>query len=248
VGGPSADYPHSGGSIGIWGLDVAALQLKSPATYFDLMGYCNPDWVSDHNWSAMLSFRQGGPNNTIGQSDPLTVGRGLLIWGRITASGLVLEPAFEVDNANLAPPPSGANLLEAVDANGRVIFSTSFAANEVADLPSGREQAFAFVVPAGRASSAEIAELRLVSGGRSVSRRPAAPAVPAPTFTRGPDGRGLLQWDARLHPVVLVRDVASGQILSFARGGSVRLPAAAVRLDATFSDGTRSTRALINRR
>lgn len=248
AGGPDPGYPYSGGSIGIWGLDVAALQLKSPATYFDLMGYCSPDWVSDYNWSAMVTFRQGGPNNSAGQAGGRTGGRGLLVWGRLTTTGLVLEPAFVVDNADLTAPPAGPHLIEALDANGRVIFSTRFAANETADLPSGREEAFAFVVPAGRALAADIVELRLVSGARSVSRRPTSSAAPAPVFTRGADGRGLLQWDARLHPVVLVRDAASGQILSFARGGSVRLPGVAARIDATFSDGTRSARVLIDRR
>lgn len=248
AGGPDPDYPYSGGSIGIWGLDVTALQLKSPATYFDLMGYCSPDWVSDHNWQAMVTFRQGGPNNVVGLSDRRTVGRGLLVWGRMTASGPVLEPAFVVDNADLSAPAVGSHLLEALDANGRVIFSTAFAANEVADLPSGREEAFAFVVPAARALAADIAELRLVSDGRTVSRRPNVAAPPAPAFTRGADGRGHLQWDARLHPVVLVRDAASGEILSFARGGSVRLPAGAVRIDATFSDGTGSARLFLDRR
>jgi hypothetical protein len=65
---------------------------------------------------------------------------------------------------------------------------------------------------------------------------------------RGVDGGGLLQWNAAAHPVVMVRDAATGQVLSFARGGSVRLPATATRLDATFSDGTRSARVLLDRR
>jgi hypothetical protein len=247
AGGPDATYPHSGGSIGIWGLDVAARELKNPATYYDLMGYCDPDWVSDYNWSAMVTLREGGPDNSVGQSDRLTVGRGLLVWGRITPSGLVLEPAFFVDNADLAPPPAGPHRIEARDANGAVMFSIAFAANEANDLPAGREEAFAFVVPAGRALSADIAELRLVSGARAVARRPSPAAPPAAVFSRGADGRGLLQWNAAAHPVVMVRDAATGQVLSFARGGSVRLPAGAARLDATFSDGTRSARVLLTR-
>jgi len=248
AGGPDATYPHSGGSIGVWGLDVAALELKSPATYYDLMGYCDPDWVSDYNWSAMVTFRQNGPDNSVGLSDRRTAGRGLLVWGRITSSGLVLEPAFVVDNADLTPPPAGPHRIEARDANGGVMFSIAFAANEFNDLPTGREESFAFVVPAVRALSADIAELRLVSGGRSVARRPSPAAPPAAVFSRGADGRGLLQWNAAAHPVVMVRDAATGQVLSFARGGSVRLPATATRLDATFSDGTRSARVLLDRR
>lgn len=247
AGGPDPGYPHSGGSIGIWGLDVASLQLKDPGTYFDLMGYCDPDWVSDYNWSAMLTYRQGGPNNVIAASAGATVGRGLLVWGRITSTGLVLEPAFAVDGADLSAPPAGPHLIEARDGNGAVLFSIPFAASEASDSPTGREEAFAFVVPAAVAFSADIAELRLVSGGRSAASRPAPVAPPAPSFIRGADGRGLLQWNASAHPMVLVRDVATGRILSFARGGSVRLPAGAISLDATFSDGTRSRRVLIQR-
>jgi hypothetical protein len=165
----------------------------------------------------------------------------------MTTTGLVLEPAFAVDGADLSAPPAGPHLIEARDANGAVIFSIPFEANEASDLPTGREEAFAFVVPADSALSSDIAELRLVSGGRSVARRPVPVEPPSPSFTLGADGRGLLQWNAGAHPMVLVRDAATGRILSFARGGSVRLPAGAIRLDATFSDGSRSRRILIRR-
>ena len=248
AGGADPGYPHGGGSIGIWGLDVATLQLKNPSTYYDLMGYCDPDWVSDHSWSAMVAFREGGPYNAAGLSDRLTVGRGLLVWGRITPSGLVLEPAFAIDHADLSPPAAGPHRIEGRDPNGAVMFSIPFAAHESHDLPTGPEEAFAFVVPAGRALSADLAELTLRSGGRSVVRRPAPATVPAPVFTRGADGRGHLRWNAALHPVVMVRDAVTGQVLSFARGGSVRLPASVTRLDATFSDGTRSSRRILTRR
>jgi hypothetical protein len=81
-----------------------------------------------------------------------------------------------------------------------------------------------------------------------VKRLATSPATPAPVFVRGADGRGTLQWDARLHPMVMVRDAASGRILSLARGGSVRLPRGVNRVDATLSDGARSTRSLVDRR
>jgi len=247
AGGADPGYPYSGGSIGIWGLDLATLELKDPSTYYDLMGYCEPDWVSDFNWSAMLSYREGGPANSVGQSVGRSVGQGLLVWGRITSAGLVLEPAFVVDDAELRAPPSGPHRIVALDASGGEIFSIPFSASEAADLPTGREEAFAFVVPAERAVAATIAELRLVSGGRSVSLKSGTSSAPAPRFTRGTDGRGVLLWDASHHSVVMVRDAATGQILSFARGGSVRLPPAIGRVDAIFSDGPRSTRLILNR-
>ena len=85
VSGPDPGYPYAGGKIGMWGLDVTTLALKSPATYVDLMGYCSPAWVSDYNWNAMVTYRQGGPNNAPPSGG---TGAGLLVWGRITAAGV----------------------------------------------------------------------------------------------------------------------------------------------------------------
>ena len=48
-------------------------------------------------------------------------------------------------------------------------------------------------------------------------------------------------WDARTFPMAMVRDPETGQILSFARGGSVRLRAPGATLELVFSDGIRST-------
>ncbi len=244
AGGPDPGYPHAGGVIGVWGLDLATFTLKHPTTQFDLMGYCSPDWVSDYNWSAMVAFREAGPNNVVawdaarGQSGG---GRGLLVWGRVSPDGPVLEPALAVDRGAALPAP-GPHRVVALAADGSELFRVSFAAREAVDLPSGREEAFAFVVPAPLALRGEIAELRLVANGRAAVQRPRAGPPPGPDVTRDGAGRTVLRWDASAWPMVLVRDPATGQILSFARGGEVRLARAWDRLDLTFSDGTRSRR------
>ena len=54
---PDPNFPHSGGRIGVWGLNVATLTLKPPTTA-DLMGYCSPDWVSDYTWTGMIGYRE----------------------------------------------------------------------------------------------------------------------------------------------------------------------------------------------
>jgi hypothetical protein len=41
-------YPHPGGVIGVWGLDLAQQQLYAPDFAKDLMGYCPNIWVSDY--------------------------------------------------------------------------------------------------------------------------------------------------------------------------------------------------------
>jgi len=242
AGGPDPSYPYPGGQIGIWGLDVATLTLKSPTGYLDLMGYCSPNWVSDYNWSAMIAYRQSGASNSVGLTSGQAVGRGLLVWGRVTESGPVLEPAFVVDAPGSLPAP-GPHRLDAIGTDGSVLLSVPFDAVPLADLPTGREEAFAFVLPLDRGLELELRSLQLTVQGRTVTQRSgAADAPPVTSLSRDPGGRALLRWDAARYPMVLVRDVATGQVLSFARGGEVRLPTTGGRFQLTYSDGVRSRR------
>ena len=240
VAGVDVNYPYADGGIGIWGLDVATLALKPPTFYADLMGYCSPRWVSDYNWEWMVAYRGSGPSNVVAAG--MRVTRGLLVWGRIGPDGLVLEPAFVVDAPPSAAPPGSARL-ELLAADGSVLRMQDFAPMEVADLPGGREEAFALVVPLDRAAELELASVRVTAGGRSAMRRagPDAPPVGV-TVDRDPAGRIVLAWDVSRHPMVLVRDGDTGQILSFARGGRVTLPAGVRSLDLTWSDGVRTRR------
>ncbi|MEZ4374720.1 MAG: M66 family metalloprotease [Polyangiaceae bacterium] len=50
AGGPDANYPYSGGEIGSWGFDQRNGQPLSPSGLYDLMGYCDPSWISDYNY------------------------------------------------------------------------------------------------------------------------------------------------------------------------------------------------------
>src|SRR5690606_3259226 len=47
-----SNYPYAGGSIGVWGYDMDAGQLKDPMNHSDFMGYCNATWVSDYSFRA----------------------------------------------------------------------------------------------------------------------------------------------------------------------------------------------------
>jgi hypothetical protein len=50
----SAPYPYPGGSIGVWGLDPRANSFQDPAKVTDFMGYCDLQWISDHNYRALF--------------------------------------------------------------------------------------------------------------------------------------------------------------------------------------------------
>jgi hypothetical protein len=49
-----------------------------------------------------------------------------------------------------------------------------------------------------------------------------------------------LQWDSKAHPMVMVRDPDSGEVLSFARGGNVELATRKAQVDLVLSSGVRS--------
>jgi len=234
VSSPDPAYPYAGGGIGIWGLDVATLTLKSPATYKDLMGYCSPDWVSDYNWTGMVNYRGGGPNNVVAAG---VLARGLLVWGRITPTGVVLEPAFVVD-APASLPPSGPYRVQGFGVDGSLLFEVPFRAHEVYDLPGGTEEAFAFVLPLDRGLELELQSLRLRAGGRTAAQTSLSVGAPGASVTREAGG-DRLRWNASAHPVVLVRDRATGRVLSFARSGDVLLPRGE-QYRLTWSDGVRS--------
>jgi hypothetical protein len=54
-------------------------------------------------------------------------------------------------------------------------------------------------------------------------------------------GQGEVRWNAERYPMVLVRDLVTGAVVSLARGGSVRIPAPGVSdFGLTFSDGVHS--------
>ncbi|MFO0715089.1 MAG: M66 family metalloprotease [Sandaracinus sp.] len=52
--GADADYPYSGGEIGVWGYDPRTRTFLPPSGAYDFMGYCEPQWISDYTWSAIF--------------------------------------------------------------------------------------------------------------------------------------------------------------------------------------------------
>jgi Peptidase M66 len=52
-------YPYPGGKLGVWGYDILGKAFISPngpggdASFTDLMGYCDKNWISDYNYRAL---------------------------------------------------------------------------------------------------------------------------------------------------------------------------------------------------
>ena len=236
-------YPYPGGLIGVYGIDVADEALKDRALP-DIMGYCANPWISDFTYQAVLDYRASAAATAAaaaGREEPC-----LLVWGRIVDGRPVLEPAFEIVTRPSLPKRSGPYSLQGLGADGTPLFDISFDAAPVADDPRGGRH-FAFAVPLRDGSAARLGTLRLAGPGvAAAATRPAvspsAARVPAVVEARRVAGGLALRWDASTHPMLMVRDPDSGEILSFARGGDVEVATGKAELDVTISDRVGSER------
>jgi hypothetical protein len=61
IDGADTKFPYAGAKIGVWGWDARSDKLLSPATYIDVMSYCEPTWISDYNYQK-LSARSKAVN------------------------------------------------------------------------------------------------------------------------------------------------------------------------------------------
>jgi len=51
--GVDRSFPYKGGGIGVWGYNIIDKTIISPSQGKDMMGYCQPEWVSDYTFSAL---------------------------------------------------------------------------------------------------------------------------------------------------------------------------------------------------
>ena len=247
---PDPAYPYAGGTIGIYGLDVTTQTVKVPGT-FDFMSYCNPTWVSDYTWRNIITYRQSNPNYGPPVAASSAVA-GLLVWGRVTHSGVVLEPAFRVAVPTTAPAATGSYRVEGLAANGAILFSYPIEPvhSMTAGVQTDHEQHFATVLPLSQADDLALARVRLVTPEGTVERS-SLQTIQQPNrqiFLRDPVAstakpnavQANISWDGATYPMALVRDPATGEILSFARGGAATIWTTGRAFDVTFSDGVRS--------
>src|SRR5690606_30787378 len=55
---PDPSYPYPNALLGAHGYDPAMGQLKRASSFFDLMSYCSPEWISDYTYQHVLAFRE----------------------------------------------------------------------------------------------------------------------------------------------------------------------------------------------
>ena len=243
-------YPVADGALDAYGYDAAAGAVQSPATTYDLMSYCSPRWISAYNYKGVFNYLGGRAGPTVASTGTAERVPTLVVWGRIPARGRpILEPAFEVTTLPRLPEGSGPFRIEALSADGSLLFSRAFPGEQVAD-DAGGERQFAFAIPLALIGDTPVARLRLVAPGGTVTRESAprpgqgvrAQAQRGPaavSSTRTPTGV-LLSWDARRYPMLMTRNAATGQVLSLTRAGQATLPAGRLPMEVLLSDGVTS--------
>ncbi len=57
--GVDPDWPWpDDGHIREFGLDITQMQIKPPTSYYDIMSYCSPHWISPYTYSRLMSDQQ----------------------------------------------------------------------------------------------------------------------------------------------------------------------------------------------
>lgn len=254
AGSPDGSYPYADGKIGVYGYDLSANVLRAPSSYYDLMGYCSTNWISDYTYTAILNYRASNP--FVAAASFAADGyarRGLLVWGRVQRGQVILEPAFEVEAPPALPTRPGPHRLQGYGPLGETLFDFSFEGERIADHPDPTAQHFAFVVPVEGMRGTTPTRLRATAHGRQVELAAASGATSSRQGATSPAGvlatverldarRLRVRWDTSATRGVLVRHPRTGEILAFGRGGEALVYSGEGSLDLTASDGVRSTR------
>lgn len=235
---PDPAYPYPNGDIGHYGFEAGNGEIKIPQLP-DIMSYCLNPWVSDYTFEGILARREASVNGSPWPASAQAV-RSLLVWGRLRSDSLVLEPAFEIEGRPSVPPSPGPYRVEGLGPDGTSVFDLSFAGVEVADLPAP-ERHFAFLVPL--TGLAPVRTVRLTGAGLQTVRTATRP-LSAPPFVPVADVVAIdarhirVTWDPVQHPMIMVRDPRTKQVLAFARGGSALVATDVVDVELLYSDGT----------
>lgn len=258
---PDPAYPHVFGTIGVYGYDIANGILKSPGTS-DIMGYCGFGWISDYTYVGILNYRQGTPNAALAPDVSARLSSGsteretfiqsgtpqpsLVVWGRIENGRPILEPAFSANTRPVLPARAGPHRIEAIAADGRVLFAYTFEGEQPADYADASTRLFAFAIPLDAATQQSISALRLTSESRAQSVQSVGGASSAPGMLDATiNAPGEVQFRLRDPAVKLavVRERSSQRIVAFLRPQAAALVvrSRATDFDVHLSNGVRST-------
>jgi hypothetical protein len=128
AGNPDPNFPYVSGGKGTignsahpnFGFDIDSLDIYPYSSYYDIMSYCGPEWVSDYTYEALLAYAQPDAEDTSQWQ------QAFLVSGSIDPAGKVtFRPAYMLD-APIDLPDRGDHTLELLDASGHVVAAYPF--------------------------------------------------------------------------------------------------------------------------
>jgi len=215
-------YPYPGGKIGQYGFDPITFQAIPPTSYFDIMGYCDSNWISDYTYLGLLQNQAayGAPEALQESVDSL------YIRAKIGNDGAVeLMPFYAFPNQSEILPKESEYYLELVDASGEIIAAYPIEVR-VAESKNFQAKSIHTMIPT---PSSPFTEMLLKRNGEVVSRRSNIQLEISKTSEPSiylADGKIVLEWGVDEKPA-LVRykiedskmwttlgiDILGGQIL-----------------------------------
>ena len=160
---PDPDFPQDDGSIGNYGWSFRTNSAYDKDAYYDMMGYCDPNWISGYFFDKAARYRRARssmympPNSSPAQS--------LLLWGGLDEEGRpYLRPSFVIELASELPHSGGDHQLVGQAEDGKVLFALGFDMPEVADLP-GEASIFTYALPVEGGWASALAKITLAGPG-----------------------------------------------------------------------------------
>lgn len=224
-------FPHSNGSIGVWGYDRGTATLRAPSTP-DVMGYCYPSWVSDFIYRRVLDFRRTGSFSVTTSAAPEPM---LSVRGTLDDDGMRITQVLVDDRVPIAS--DGPYTLVAVDESGAEAARAAF---DLIETSLHGVSVFRIDTPLRGAADVRLDRVWVERDGVILveRRQGVLPASIAPVTTeRLADGGVRVQWDARAFPLVAIRDGRGGDLLVNGRTGDVVVHPSGSELELRMSDG-----------
>lgn len=260
---PDPNYPYAGGGIGSWGYSLSKGSLVDPADskIKDVMGYCGFGWVSDYMYQKAQTFLETSPPQA--QTEP-QLQNVLLVSGRVTAQGVVLDPPTPMQAPLSLPKPGPYTLRLQTEKGMREI---PFATQTAIVMPNHDEHSGHFqAMPASAPQTLEqfvftvadpgvLKALEVRRGEVSLARLEAGVKLQtASNLQLREEGESLfLSWNSVAYRYLSVAHLGAQRttLALWQEGGSVRvstrgLPAGGV-FEVVLSDGINSLRQKIKR-
>jgi hypothetical protein len=130
--GTDPSFPYSGANIGVYGYDVNTKALVSPSKFTDMMGYCNPVWVSDYTFGALYTRM-----NYVATHPSIHYGPGATTKYRFVSVGMDGKLTWGEDVTLPEPPLGEPHTVTYVGPDGTVLDSATGQYYPYNDIPGG---------------------------------------------------------------------------------------------------------------